>query len=548
MTSEGVVHCWGFNDYGQLDVPTGRYQSVAASLYYSCGLRTDGQIRCWGQNDYSSYGSTTPPATDGPTGQAAPPSGKFTAVSAGWEHACALNSNREIVCWGRNHNGQADPPEGQYEAISAGWDYSCALTDGGSIDCWGLGPEHAPAAKYASVSTGWEYACGVTTGYQLRCWGSDGHGRASPPAGDFIAVKSGKVHSCGVRTDGTVTCWGFGFYGQTKVPRNLRAGQRDGVIQVTQLDGGGLHATFVPGGSWRRADDAIELSLASDKPWESGISRSRSRFRVSAGERLRPARPMTDEIEISFIEIDGRRLLPGRRYFELPTVDDSTGPTPDLTDAASSDQPWQSSAIPVEHVELQVPEYGEPTFTFWGEVSDETQSRLRERARGVMDALLSNLRNDLSDLEVHYAADYESGEDAIEEVTGRRTRFEGCGQILDPTTLYINAVCSFVNDSIDWGTFDHEYFHNLQIARLVEGSSEAQWYPHRPATWFSEGGASYAASEYKWSHDHSTYARNATSGSARPIRPRRRLMNWRIPVPPLGRRISTAWDTWQSSF
>ena len=190
LTSEGVVHCWGFNDYGQLDVPTGRYQSVAASLYYSCGLRTDGQIRCWGQNDYSSYGSTTPPASDGPTGQAAPPSGNFTAVSAGWEHACALNSAREIVCWGRNHNGQADPPEGQYEAISAGWDYSCALTDGGSIDCWGLGPEHAPAAKYASVSTGWEYACGVTTGYQLRCWGSDGHGRASPPAGDFIAVKS----------------------------------------------------------------------------------------------------------------------------------------------------------------------------------------------------------------------------------------------------------------------------------------------------------------------------------------------------------------------
>ena len=226
------------------------------------------------------------------------------------------------------------------------------------------------------------------------------------------------------------------------------------------------------------------------------------------------------QIELSFIEIDGRRLLPGRRYFELPTVDDSTGPTPDLPDSASSDQPWQSSAIPVEHVELQVPEYGEPTFTFWGEVSDETQSRLRERARGVMEHFYRTYGTIHSDLEVHYAADYDSGEDAIEAATGRRTRFEGCGQILAPTTLYINAICSFVNDSIDWGTFDHEYFHILQIARLVEGSSEADWYSHHPATWFNEGGASYAASEYKWSHDHSTYAqqRNHWIGTANQAR------------------------------
>ena len=165
---------------------------------------------------------------------------------------------------------------------------------------------------------------------------------------------------------------------------------------------------------------------------------------------------------------------------------------------------------------FKLPEYGEPTFTFWGQVSDETQSRLRERARGVMEHFYRTYGTILSDLDVHYAADYDSGEDAIEQVTGRRTRFEGCGQILDPTTLYINAVCSFVNDSIDWGTFDHEYFHNLQIARLAEGSSEAQRYPHRPATWFNEGGAAYAASEYKWSHDHSTYAqqRNHWIGTA----------------------------------
>ena len=326
-----------------------------------------------------------------------------------------------------------------------------------------------------------------------------------PPAGDFIAVKAGKVHTCGVRTDGTVTCWGFGFYGQTKVPRNLRAGQRDGVIQVTQLDGGGLHATFVPGGSWRRADDAIELSLASDIAV--GIWHQSEQIEVQ-GERwgaIAARKTNGGRIEISFIEIDGRRLLPGRRYFELPTVDDSTGPTPDLTDAASSDQPWQSSAIPVEHVEVQVPEYNEPTFTFWGEVSDETKTRLSDRARSVQAHFYRQYGIILSGIEVHYAADYDAGEDAIEEVTGRRSRYEGCGQILGLRVMYINAICSFIHDSIDWGTFDHEYFHNLQFANVVERSSEAHWSSHRAAVWFLEGGAEYAVSEYEWSHDLASY-------------------------------------------
>ena len=507
LTSDGAVDCWGFNDYGQLDVPNGKYQSVSASLYYSCGLKTDGEVECWGQNDYSSYGSTTPPTVDGLTGQADPPAGEFAALSAGWEHARALDGAGEIVCWGRNHNGQADPPDGEYVAISAGWDYSCALMNSGSIACWGLGPEAAPAAKFRSVSAGWGYACGVTTGDQVKCWGSDAHGRAAPPEGDFVAVKAGKVHSCGVRTDGSVACWGYGFYGQTKVPWGLRAGRRSGTIEVSRLDDGSVAATFKPIGPAERSPDSADLTLDTDTPegvWQ------QSRQIVLDGERwgaIAARWTESDQVEFAFVEIDGSRLLPGRRYLYAGTSDEGAGEH----EFDTTVPPWSSSSIPIEHVELQVPEYTEPAFTFWGEVSDETKERLRDRARSVQAHFYRTYGMVLSDLEVHYAADYASGEQAIEHVTGRRTRFEGCGKILGPRVIYINAVCSMVHDSIYWGTFDHEYFHNLQFAKVVEGSSESEWLSHLAATWYLEGGASYAASEYKWNRGQTTEAQERRS-------------------------------------
>ncbi len=46
----------------------GTFASVSAGAYHTCGVRTDGTIACWGDNDY---------------GQAAPPGGIFTSVSAG---------------------------------------------------------------------------------------------------------------------------------------------------------------------------------------------------------------------------------------------------------------------------------------------------------------------------------------------------------------------------------------------------------------------------------------------------------------------------------
>ena len=51
------------------------------------GLRSDGSVTCWGDNW---------------AGQATPPGGSFTQVSAGGGHSCGLRSDGSVICWGIN--------------------------------------------------------------------------------------------------------------------------------------------------------------------------------------------------------------------------------------------------------------------------------------------------------------------------------------------------------------------------------------------------------------------------------------------------------------
>ena len=247
LRTDATIECWGNNERGQLDAPSGAFSAVSTGYHHSCGLRTDSTIACWGLNE---------------DGQTDVPAGEFSAVTAGFQHTCGLRTDATIECWGSNwtsvggYLGRIDPPAGRFIAVAAGADHSCGLRTDGAITCWGFNiPEvtdapalfsavttgyrntcglrtdaiiecsgtddvitSPPAGQFSAVTALWHHSCALRTDGTVACWGYDEAGRMDAPASRFSAVTAGGYHSCGLRTDGTVACWGANWFGQADVP------------------------------------------------------------------------------------------------------------------------------------------------------------------------------------------------------------------------------------------------------------------------------------------------------------------------------------------
>ena len=65
--------------------------------------------------------------------------GGFIDISYGSDHACALNVNGTIACWGSNEYGKSTPPEGRFKSVSTGDHGACAIQrEDSRIVCWGI--------------------------------------------------------------------------------------------------------------------------------------------------------------------------------------------------------------------------------------------------------------------------------------------------------------------------------------------------------------------------------------------------------------------------
>ncbi len=118
VAAAGQVLCWGDNSAGQLGnggadpspvpVPvsgTLAAAQVSAGSFHSCAVTADGRAFCWGANGSGQLGNGSDEAASAPV-EVASGAIRFTAVDAGNEHSCALGTDLEAYCWGRNAAGE----------------------------------------------------------------------------------------------------------------------------------------------------------------------------------------------------------------------------------------------------------------------------------------------------------------------------------------------------------------------------------------------------------------------------------------------------------
>ncbi|MDF1795137.1 MAG: hypothetical protein P1U63_01235 [Coxiellaceae bacterium] len=168
LLQTGTVKCWGENSHGQLGdgsrfdrlTPAAvsdltndiQYAvTIAAGDAHSCALLNDGVMKCWGENDYGQLGigtnsiwKTTPQPVNAGV--------DIAAISLGGKHSCAVTDTGGAMCWGLNTDGQLGI--GSFEdfkntpqrvtgltygvvGITTSAKTTCALKSGGKVLCWG---------------------------------------------------------------------------------------------------------------------------------------------------------------------------------------------------------------------------------------------------------------------------------------------------------------------------------------------------------------------------------------------------------------------------
>jgi alpha-tubulin suppressor-like RCC1 family protein len=223
LTSAGVAYCWGNSGNGQLghgdttsqDAPVlvdtvQTFKSISAGSYHTCALNSEGVAFCWGDNSEAQLGHGDTFEHHSP--YAVDTALKFKSIAASEDHTCALTKAGVAYCWGDNGAGyvgndalggadQAVPvlvdTDLKFTSITVGEYHTCALTKASNVYCWG-------SNEYGQLGDGTNEDAGSPVEMDL----SGVSGKIAS-----IAAGSSAYSTCVVTTKGNVYCTGYGGYG-----------------------------------------------------------------------------------------------------------------------------------------------------------------------------------------------------------------------------------------------------------------------------------------------------------------------------------------------
>ena len=265
--ASGEMHCWGFNNSGQLGVDKDSHSvtpvqvpielsttapSIAGGWLHTCAVTAAGAARCWGYNDRGQLGDGTMERRGAPVDVVGLSSGVVVVAAgnhnSGERHGCALMATGGVRCWGENPHGQlgngeraslATSPvdvaglDSGVSAIAVGNGFSCAIVGdpgaAGALWCWGQitdstepVPMEGMASGVRSVAASGGQLCVINEDGDAACRGNnrdgqlgngtrdevEGWSRVSALEGRVAQIAPSNAHTCALTEEGEVFCWG----------------------------------------------------------------------------------------------------------------------------------------------------------------------------------------------------------------------------------------------------------------------------------------------------------------------------------------------------
>lgn len=239
--------------------PGVRYRDIGAGGFHTCAIREDLALLCWGNNFEGALGLGDMMNRNVPTRVG---NGAWKRLARGYKFHCAFDSADVAWCWGENDSGQLGIGAAAVGAnqlapvqltvstmapwiqIASGKQHACALDVNRKLSCWGLNmmgqvgrgdfaspiprPERVgPDVEWDQVIAGRFTSCALRPDRSLWCWGDNAFGAvgvrgmtnhaqpvnvATPAA--WSALSPMNVASCAFDAAGDLYCWGENDVGQ----------------------------------------------------------------------------------------------------------------------------------------------------------------------------------------------------------------------------------------------------------------------------------------------------------------------------------------------